>query len=83
MELEKPVSPATAGEFSATPQRTAENGTLVKIFLNPQGLRAGWRLLLYVIFVVVLFLVPEDAGDAAMEVHSWVCFPWAICSWRK
>ena len=43
------------GSFLTTPGRTAENGTLVKIFLNPQGLRAGWRLVLYVIFVVMLF----------------------------
>jgi membrane protease YdiL (CAAX protease family) len=56
MELEKPTSPATAGEFSAAPERAAENGTLVRIFLNPQGLRAGWRLVLYVIFFVALFL---------------------------
>jgi len=55
MELEKPTSPATAGEFSAAPGRAAENGTLVRIFLNSQGLRAGWRLLLYVIFLVALF----------------------------
>src|ERR1700681_1986406 len=54
MEQERPIETP-----SIQPSHDSSNNSphgLSKIFLNEQGLRAGWRLLLYVVIMVVFFL---------------------------
>src|SRR6202051_3824123 len=54
MEQDRPIDTS-----STQPSRDASNNSshgLSKIFLNGQGLRAGWRLLLYIVIMVVFFL---------------------------
>lgn len=52
MENEKATATPTAHATHDLPP----SGFIGKIFLNPEGLRAGWRLLLYVALVAALFL---------------------------
>ena len=54
MEQDRPIETP-----SIQPSHDSSNNSphgLSKIFLNEQGLRAGWRLLLYVVIMVVFFL---------------------------
>lgn len=47
---------ATATPPSPPLGNTAASGLMQKVFLNSEGLRAGWRFLLYVVLVVIFFL---------------------------
>ena len=52
--MENPQSTATS---PAPPTHDAPRGGIIgQLFLNNDGLRAGWRLLLYVVFVATIFL---------------------------
>src|SRR3984893_17413361 len=51
MEQERPIETPPTQEF-----RDTSSGGLHKIFSNAQGLRAGWRLLLYVVITAGFFL---------------------------
>ena len=55
MEIEKPPVTSPVQALADAPGDARQRGTLTQIFLNAEGLRAGWRLLLYVIFVAVFF----------------------------
>jgi membrane protease YdiL (CAAX protease family) len=54
MEQQRPVETPPTQEFRDTSSTFSHQ--LSKIFLNAEGLRAGWRLLLYMVIVVGLFL---------------------------
>src|ERR1700680_1767673 len=54
MEQERPSETTPTQELRET-SNTSSQG-LHKIFSNAEGLRAGWRLLLYVVITAVLFL---------------------------
>jgi len=54
MEQERPVETPPTQEFGDTPNTSSNR--LSKIFSNAQGLRAGWRLLLYVVMMAGFFL---------------------------
>jgi membrane protease YdiL (CAAX protease family) len=54
MEQERPVETPPTQEFRDSSSTSSQQ--LRKIFSNAEGLRAGWRLLLYVVIMSVLFL---------------------------
>jgi membrane protease YdiL (CAAX protease family) len=54
MEQERPIATPPTREFRDTPNNSSKG--LNQIFSNPEGLRAGWRLLLYVVITAALFL---------------------------
>jgi uncharacterized protein len=54
MEQEKPVETPPTQEFRDIPHNSSKG--LNQIFANAEGLRAGWRLLLYVVITAALFL---------------------------
>ena len=54
MEQESPIETPSTQPFRDT-SNNSSNG-LRKIFFNAEGLRAGWRLLLYVVIVAVFFV---------------------------
>ncbi len=55
MEQDRPVETPSTQPFRRHVQQLLSK-RLSKIFSNTQGLRAGWRLLLYVVIMVVFFL---------------------------
>src|ERR1700730_360903 len=66
MEIDKPAATSPAPAFHDAPS----SGSAAKIFLNAEGLRAGWRLLLYVAFVVGFFL-----GLKMLSMQFWKSTP--------
>jgi len=54
MEQERPVETPPTQEFRDTSHNSSKG--LNQIFANAEGLRAGWRLLLYVVITAALFL---------------------------
>src|ERR1700692_3936777 len=54
MEQEKPIETPPTQEFRDTSRNSSKG--LNQIFANAEGLRAGWRLLLYVVITAALFL---------------------------
>lgn len=61
-----PTSEARSSEVAATPTSLPDGPSASKVFLGPRGLRAGWRLLLYIVlwrvFVFLLNALPLPAG---------------------
>jgi membrane protease YdiL (CAAX protease family) len=47
---------STATPPAPTTHHAPRGGIIGQLFLNPDGLRAGWRLLMYVVFVAIIFL---------------------------
>ena len=66
MEIEKPTATSPTEAF----RDARPSGSAAKIFLNAEGLRAGWRLLLYVAFVAVFFL-----GLKMLSMQFWKSTP--------
>ena len=58
----EPVQPERSLEAAAPPPAAPPPFTLGSIFWGPQGLRAGWRLLMYIALVVVLFTGVSAVG---------------------
>jgi hypothetical protein len=54
MEQDRPIETPPATEIRHVPG--ARSNGLIKIFSNPEGLRAGWRLLLYMAIMTGFFL---------------------------
>src|SRR6202051_4501175 len=54
MEQERPIETPPTQEFRDTPNNSSK--ALNQIFANAEGLRAGWRLLLYVVITAGFFL---------------------------
>src|ERR1700688_2683044 len=54
MEQERPIETPPAQEFRDTSRNSSKGPN--QIFANAEGLRAGWRLLLYVVITAALFL---------------------------
>jgi uncharacterized protein len=54
MEQEKPIETPPTQEFRDTPRNSSKGPN--QIFSSSEGLRAGWRLLLYVVITAALFL---------------------------
>ena len=54
MEQERPIETPPTQEFRDTPNNSSKG--LNQIFSNAEGLRAGWRLLLYAVITAALFL---------------------------
>src|SRR6202795_4835950 len=54
MEQERPIETPPTQEFRDTSRNSSKG--LNHIFANAEGLRAGWRLLLYVVITAALFL---------------------------
>jgi membrane protease YdiL (CAAX protease family) len=46
---------STATPPAPTTHHATRGGVIGQIFLNAEGLRAGWRLLMYLVFVAILF----------------------------
>jgi membrane protease YdiL (CAAX protease family) len=50
------IDQSTDGVGASGSRGTSPLGTIRKIFFNAEGMRAGWRFLIYVLFVVGLFM---------------------------
>jgi len=57
---QKPAAPRAPGKFSTG---TSSRGTLHTIFYNGRGLRAGWRLVIYILLVVIFSIAMNFALD--------------------
>ena len=58
---------STATPPAPTTHDTPSGGTISQVFLNADGLRAGWRLLIYVAIVAALFL-----GLKTISMQLWM-----------
>ena len=56
MEQERPVETPPTQELRDTSSTPSPSNRLSKIFSNAEGLRAGWRLLLYLVVVTIFFV---------------------------
>ena len=51
------------------PANIPDRGLVHKVFLNFEGLRAGWRLLMYMALLIAFFL-GKGLAVAILEVHT-------------
>ncbi|MGA8368159.1 MAG: lysostaphin resistance A-like protein [Candidatus Acidiferrales bacterium] len=53
------------------PVRSRFDSQLIAVFIGPNGLRAGWRLLIFLAVLFVLFGSADIAARAIVRAHKW------------